>query len=212
MYDDIRQYWHELACSIDEMPVYLLNQAAEILLACYQRGNTIFLLGNGGSAATASHFACDLTKGTQIAGIPAIRAIALTDNVALMTAWANDTTYERIFSEQLAALVRPDDVVILISTSGQSPNILAAAHQARRTAVPIIALTGPHGGQLAALADLTIRVPGPSIEQVEDEHMIIAHSLCVALRKHLRAQNAFLTRVTLLQNSDGIPLSDGMPL
>ncbi len=186
MYNDIQQYWHELMFAMQEMPFPVLNQFAELLLDCQKRNSTIFLLGNGGSAATASHFACDLTKGTRTRDdIPAFRAITLNENVALMTAWANDTTYERIFAEQLSALVRPHDVVILISVSGNSPNILAAAVAARRSDALVIALTGQSGGSLMPLADLAICVPTQSIEQVEDAHLIIAHSLCVVLRKRL---------------------------
>jgi D-sedoheptulose 7-phosphate isomerase len=186
MYSDIQQYWHELMFAMQEMPFPVLNQFAELLLDCQKRNSTIFLLGNGGSAATASHFACDLTKGTRTRDdIPAFRAITLNENVALMTAWANDTTYERIFAEQLSALVRPNDVVILISVSGNSPNILAAAVAARRSDALVVALTGQSGGSLMPLADLAICVPTQSIEQVEDAHLIIAHSLCVVLRKRL---------------------------
>ncbi len=156
-----------------------------MIFTCQKRNSTVFLLGNGGSAATASHFACDLAKGTRMSNIAAFRAITLNENVALMTAWANDTTYEQIFAEQLSALVRPNDVVILISVSGNSPNILVAATVARQADALVIALTGQSGGQLAALADLAICVPTQSIEQVEDAHLIIAHSLCVVLRKRL---------------------------
>ena len=118
--------------------------------------------------------------------------MALTDNVPLMTAWANDTSYERIFAEQLAALVHPGDVVILISASGNSPNVLAAAHEARQAPAHVIALTGQSGGKLEAVADLTVRVPSQSIEQVEDAHLIIAHSLCVSLRRRLHTEATLL--------------------
>ncbi len=185
MYNDIQQYWHELTFAMQEMPFPLLDQCVEVLLDCQKRKSTVFLLGNGGSAATASHFACDLAKGTRMRDIPAFRAITLNENVALMTAWANDTTYEQIFAEQLTALVRPHDVVILISVSGNSPNILAAATAARQTDALVIALTGQSGGRLVSLADLSICVPTQSVEQVEDAHLIIAHSLCVALRRRL---------------------------
>src|SRR5207245_4578669 len=120
----------------------------------------------GGSAATASHFACDLAKGTQAAGLPAFRVVSLSDNVPLMTAWANDTNYCRIFAEQLATLVRPADIVIAISASGNSSNILAAAGVARELGALTIALTGQEGGKLSRLAELAICVPARSIEQV----------------------------------------------
>lgn len=193
MRDDIERYWNELAIVIQSIPFHRLTQAAELLLDCHRRGGTIFVLGNGGSAATASHFACDLAKGTLTDGLPAFRVVPLTDNVPLLTAWGNDTSYERVFAGQLAALVRPGDVIVAISTSGNSPNVLAAANVARAAGATTIALTGRSGGRLRTLADLVIRVKGGPIEQVEDAHLVIAHSLCVALRGRLQAQAAAQT-------------------
>ncbi len=188
MYDEIEHYWLGLASTIQAMPFDMLNKAAELLLDCYRRGSTVFIFGNGGSAATASHFACDLAKGTQVRGLPAFRVISLNDNVPLMSAWANDTNYDRIFAEQLATLIRPEDVVIAISASGNSSNILAAAKKARQSDAITLALTGQDGGKLSRLADFTIYVPSQLIEQVEDAHLVIAHSLCVVLRERLRTE------------------------
>jgi len=196
MYDEIEHYWLELASIMRAMPFDMLAKAAELLLDCYRRGGTVFILGNGGSAATASHFACDLAKGTQAAGLPAFRVVSLSDNVPLMTAWANDTNYDRIFAEQLATLIRPADIVIAISASGNSPNILAAARVARQSGSLIIALTGQEGGKLSRLVDLTIYVPARSIEQVEDAHLVIAHSLCVVLRGRLYAEARLFAAVS----------------
>ena len=190
MREEIERYWRELIQVTWTMPFGALAEAAEVLLDCYHRDGTVFVLGNGGSAATASHFACDLAKGTLTSGAPAFRVIPLTDNVPLLTAWANDTSYERVFAEQLSALVREGDVVVAISASGTSPNVLAAANVARRVGATTIALTGRSGGWLYGLADLTVRVPADLIEQVEDAHVVIAHSLCVVLRERLRAEAA----------------------
>ena len=197
MRNDIERYWHDLGQVARAMPLGPLESAAEVLLTCYRRGGTVFVLGNGGSAATASHFVCDLAKGTRTDGFPAFRAVSLTDNVPLMTAWANDTSYDRVFAEQLAALVRPGDIVVAISASGNSPNVLAATRVARQLGATTIALTGHSGGRLGRLAELTIRVPARSIEQVEDAHLAIAHSLCVALRVRLRAAAPALALDTL---------------
>ncbi len=186
MRDEIERYWRELAGVTRSMPFGMLARAAELLLACHQRGGTIFVLGNGGSAATASHFACDLAKGTRTGNEPSFRVVPLTDNVPLLTAWANDTSYDRVFAEQLGALVRPRDVVVVISASGNSPNVLAAVEVAREMGATTIAMTGQNGGRLRRLTTLTIRVPTDSIEQVEDAHLVIAHSLCVSLRERLR--------------------------
>ena len=186
MRNEIERYWHDLGQVACAMPLGLLESAAEVLLACHRRGGTVFVLGNGGSAATASHFVCDLAKGTRTDGLPAFRVVSLTDNVPLITAWANDTSYDRVFAEQLSALVRPGDIVVAISASGNSPNVLAATRVARQLGAATIALTGQSGGRLSRLAELVIRVPARSIEQVEDAHLAIAHSLCVALRAQLR--------------------------
>jgi len=192
MKDTIQTYWRELAGAMDAMPFDLVSRAASQLLKCHFRGSTVFIVGNGGSAATASHFACDLAKGTRMAGLPAFRVVALTDNVPLLTAWANDTAYEHVFAQQLAALVRENDLLVAISASGNSPNVLTCAEVARAAGAGVIALTGATGGKLRALADLTIRVPSACIEQVEDAHLMIAHSVCVALRGRL-AQRAART-------------------
>ena len=185
----IRHYWQTLGDTMRAMPFRQLERAANLLLDCHHRGATVFIAGNGGSASTASHFACDLAKGVRVEGLPGFRVIALTDNVPLMTAWANDTSYDRIFAEQLTPHVRSGDIFIAISASGNSPSILAAAAVARSAGATVIGLTGQSGGKLSRLSHLAIRVPADSaerIEQVEDAHLVIAHSLCVTLRARLR--------------------------
>lgn len=186
----IERYWRELRLTMEAMPYAALAEAEDELLACRARGGTVFIVGNGGSAATASHFACDLAKGTQSAGVIPFRVMPLTDNMPLLTAWANDVSYEQVYAQQLATLVRAGDILVAISASGSSPNILAAARVARQHGAGVVALTGATGGKLLRLADLIIRVPSPCIEQVEDAHMMIAHSLCVALRERMRLQAA----------------------
>jgi D-sedoheptulose 7-phosphate isomerase len=199
----LERYCLELAAVSVALPFGEIARIAEVLLDCHQRGGTIFVLGNGGSAATASHFACDLAKGTRVAELPAFRVVPLTDNVPLITAWANDTSYEQVFAEQLAALVRPADVVVAISASGNSPNVLAAARVARAAGAFVIALSGRSGGKLRALADLTIGVTSDTIEQVEDAHIVIAHGLCVTLRRTLQARaNAVLVAVPHANGKD----------
>lgn len=190
MYDDIRQYWRDISTIARQMPFSALAKAAELLLDCHRCGGTIFVLGNGGSASTASHLACDLAKNVRIAGFAPFRVLALTDNVPLITAWANDNGYETVFAEQLAALVRSGDVVIAISASGNSPNVLAAVALANNAGAVTLALTGRNGGRLHALCDLSVLVPTDSIEQVEDAHMAIAHSLLVALRLRLAQETS----------------------
>jgi D-sedoheptulose 7-phosphate isomerase len=188
MRDAIERYWYEVADLARAMPHHMVSRIAYILLDCYHKNGTVFLVGNGGSAATASHFACDLAKGTRAVGLPAFRVMPLTDNVPLLTAWANDTSYDRIFAEQLGALARPGDVVILISASGSSPNILARTRTAAVAETTTIAMTGRTVGAVRRHVDLTVRVPSDSVEMIEDAHVMVAHSVCVALREELRQE------------------------
>jgi len=204
VHNTIRAYWHELADAMEAMPFALVSQAATALLNCHQHGGVIFLVGNGGSAATASHFACDLAKGTRGPdGRPTLRVMALTDNVPLLTAWGNDTSYDRVFAEQLTALAHTGDTLVAISASGNSPNVLACVEAARQHGMTVIALTGQTGGKLRALADLAICVPSPSIEQVEDAHLMIAHSICVALRHELARHAATTAQDTVVYSYGG---------
>jgi D-sedoheptulose 7-phosphate isomerase len=136
---EIEVYWDDFAAALPRVPFAALARAAAELLACRTRGGTIFVLGNGGSAATASHFACDLAKGARVPGLPGFRVVPLTDNMPLITAWANDSDYACIFAEQLAGLARPGDVVLAISASGNSPNVLAATQAARDVGVTTLA-------------------------------------------------------------------------
>jgi D-sedoheptulose 7-phosphate isomerase len=158
---------------------------AVMLLNCQARGRVIFVIGNGGSAATASHFACDLGKGTRRDGPPTFHVVSLTDNVPLLTAWANDSGYEHVFSEQLTPLARPGDLLVAISASGNSPNVVAAIDAAQSCGMAVVGLTGRSGGRLAHLADVVVNVPSDRIEIVEDAHLVVVHSLCVAVRERL---------------------------
>ena len=188
MRQTIEHYWQEIADLANDMPASAICDVAESFLDCHRRDGTIYFIGNGGSAATASHWVCDLAKGVRGGQHPSFRAISLTDNMPLVTAWGNDTSYERIFAEQLAPLARPGDLVVLISASGNSLNVLLAAQTARIACARTLALTGRTGGRLGTLVDLNVRVPSDVIEQVEDVHVMIAHSVCVALRASREAE------------------------
>ena len=162
-----------------------LRSVEGALFDAWLHGQTIFIAGNGGSASTASHMANDLNKGTIIPGHHRFRAIALTDNVPLMTAWGNDTAYDRIFVEQMANFLRPHDVFVALSGSGNSPNIIAAVQWARAAGAVTIGLTGGGGGQLRALVDYGVVVPATGMEQIEDVHLTLVHALCVTLRTRI---------------------------
>lgn len=186
----IEAYLTQLQETIANLPAELIDQVIAILLDCAQNGHKVFICGNGGSASTASHFACDLAKNTIVPGAPPFRVIALTDNMALMTAWANDSDYDNVFAAQLAPLVEAGDVIIGISCSGNSGNVLNALTLARQQGATTIGFTGDQGGQLKAMVDVCIQAPSPRIEQQEDIHLILEHCICAAIRERLTHQYA----------------------
>jgi D-sedoheptulose 7-phosphate isomerase len=172
------------------MPREPLARITDLLLDAGRTGKTIFILGNGGSAATASHLACDLAKTASVPGQPRLRALALTDNVPLLTAWGNDASYEVVFAEQLKTFAQPGDLVIAISASGNSPNVLAAATAARAAGARVIGVTGFGGGRLRALCDVCLVVPSHEYGPVEDAHMILVHAVTAALRATLTGSSS----------------------
>lgn len=158
----------------------------EELLRCWREGRHVFLIGNGGSAATASHMANDLNR-LDAPGQPRMKAISLTDNVSLITALANDTDYVNIFAEQLRNFCQPGDVVIAISCSGNSPNVLAGLELAHKLGARTIGFTGDTGGKLSELVDLCVYAPVSYIGQQEDVHMMLDHVITGALREWIEA-------------------------
>jgi D-sedoheptulose 7-phosphate isomerase len=179
---DVPSYLAELSNTIQKLPVPSINRLAEMFLEAYDRDRTIFLFGNGGSASLASHMTCDLGKGTAATASARLRAVALTDNVALITAWANDTRYENIFAEQLENLLHPGDIAFAISASGNSPNILAALACARRMGAATAGVTGFQGGKMKSLCDLCVVVPSDNMQVIEDLHLSIAHAIFRVVR------------------------------
>ncbi|MBN1219710.1 MAG: SIS domain-containing protein [Anaerolineae bacterium] len=195
----IQAYLLQLQETVAQLPADLIAQVIEILLQNVRSGGKVFLCGNGGSASTASHFACDLAKNTVIAGAPHFKVIALTDNMALVTAWANDTAYDNVFAAQLDPLVQAGDIVIGISCSGNSKNVINAMRVARQHGATTIAFTGDHGGQLKNVVDLCIKAPSPRIEQQEDIHLILEHCICAAVRDRLAQEySAIPPRITYI--------------
>ena len=154
-----------------------VEAAVSLLVGAQRRDGAVFAVGNGGSAATASHLASDLARNTQQNGGPPLRAFSLSDNVPQLTAWANDTCYEESFAAQLRAYARPGDVLVAVSASGNSPNILAAAKEARNMGLAVIALTGSGGGRLKGLADATLVIDSYEYGQVEGAHLVLVHLL-----------------------------------
>ncbi len=175
---DSRQYFAELRQVAANLPHEEINQIAEGLLNSYESGHAVYLFGNGGSASLASHFACDLGKGTaHCNGGKGFRVLALTDNIPTMTAWANDSSYEDIFAEQLKNFVQPHDVAFAISGSGNSPNVLKALGVARKANAITMGITGFDGGKMKGLCDICVVVPSNDMQIVEDLHLSMAHSI-----------------------------------
>jgi D-sedoheptulose 7-phosphate isomerase len=188
---DVNSYFDCLAQTAKRLPLETIERIAGILLSAYHAGQMIYLFGNGGSAALASHFACDLGKGTVNGHGKRFRVLALTDNVPLMTAWANDSRYDDIFAEQLVNLVRPDDVALAISGSGNSPNVLRALQVAREAGAITVGLTGFQGGKMKELCDVCMIVPSDNMQIIEDLHVCAAHALFTSIRNRtLRAAEA----------------------
>ena len=165
------------------LPVDSIVRVVETLNEAREKGRRVFVFGNGGSASTASHFACDLAKGAASQDRPGLRTQCLNDSTPLTTAWANDTDYEAIFSAQLMGLVDPGDVAIGISGSGNSPNVLNGVKAARMRGATTIGLSGFDGGELQSLVDIAVVVRNHIKEQVEDIHLLLGHVLTTCLRE-----------------------------
>ena len=183
--DSMLRYVSQVKETLDQLLWKAIRDALGVLHYARMNDKQVFIMGNGGSAATASHFACDLGKGTLLPGRPRFRVIALTDNFPLFSAYANDHGYEHVFREQLASLVRKGDVVIGILGSGNSVNVLNAIEFARDNLATTIGLVGFDGGRLKELVDICIHVPNHCIEQVEDIHLMLEHLICACLRQTL---------------------------
>ena len=181
----LNEYLDELKKSINDMSREKFREIAEALLDAREKGRYVFVMGNGGSASTASHMACDLGKGASIPGKSRFKIICLSDNIPLMTAWANDTCYENIFSEQLENFVQEGDVVIGISGSGNSGNVLNALKLAREKNANTIGLTGFQGGKMKELCNICLIVPSDNMQRIEDTHMIIEHALFSYIKDQL---------------------------
>lgn len=180
--ESINKYFAELEQMVRSISLSDLRKVLSLLEEAYRNGHRIFIMGNGGSAATASHFALDLAKNTIMPGAPRLKAISLTDHVPLITAWSNDTAYEHIFAEQLANMIEPGDIAIGISTSGNSPNVINALRLAKQSRAATIGLLGAKGGIIKEMVDAYVLAPGQNIEQEEDAHMILAH----VITRHMR--------------------------
>jgi len=180
-----KDYLNAISGILRNLPLTKIEQIMELIYKTYLNDRFIFLLGNGGSAATASHLACDLGKGTVAPGEKRMKVLSLTDNLPLITAWANDTDYEHIFAEQLAHFVSSGDLVVGISGSGKSKNVLNALHLAKEYGATTVGLTGFDGGEMKDLVDYYLIVPSNNMQQIEDCHLIITHLIFSLLRDRI---------------------------
>ena len=184
--EKLKRYIHELHHTLDLLPVDLIGELISDLQEARMNQRQVFIMGNGGSASTASHFVADLAKNTRWKNLPDFKVLGLTDNMAILSAYANDEGYENVFVQQLASFVSPHDIVIAISASGNSPNVLKAVELANRVKARTIGLTGFDGGKLGPMVDLHVHVPSKIIEQVEDFHLVIEHMVVKTLREMAR--------------------------
>ena len=194
-----RAYLTYLSKLLEQLDIDQIQRVCEMLVEAYEYDKQIFFIGNGGSAATASHFSTDLGKGTRAPGKKPFRAISLTDNVSYITAAGNDEGYDRIFTIQLEMLMNPGDLVVGITASGNSPNLVNAFEYAK-TKGKTIGILGFDGGKLLALSDAAILVKTPKGEYgpVEDIHMVMDHLLTNYLMRVLREKDQ-LKRVHILK-------------
>lgn len=186
---DVTSYFNTVVQVIAQMPLATVDRVVQMLFQAYESNRMIYLFGNGGSAALASHFACDLGKGAANGSGKRFQVLAFTDNVPLMTAWANDARYEDIFAEQLINFVRPADIAFGISGSGKSPNVLKALRVAHNAGAVTIGLTGFQGGDMRSICDLCVVVPSDNMQIIEDLHLSVTHAVFTALRARICLQN-----------------------
>lgn len=185
---DIRSYLDRLLKTLDGMPVDDIARLSEMLYRAYSDGKQVFILGNGGSASTASHMAADLGKNTIGPNMRRFRIMSLNDNIPLLTALSNDLGYDNMFAEQLQNLIQPGDVLIVISGSGNSPNVLKAMEYAQSRSAQVAALLGFGGGKASKLSDLNVVIDSDDYGVVEDAHLIVNHILVEHFRQRLATE------------------------
>ncbi len=190
--EQITQYITALQGTINQLPVDLIAKVVETLQEARLSGRQVFIMGNGGSASTATHFVCDLAKNTRREGLPHFRVIGLTDNMAIFSAYANDEGYDSVFASQMANLINPGDIVIGISASGNSANVLRGIEEAHKHEAFTIGFTGFSGGKLGAMVDLQIHVDSNIIEHVEDIHLMLEHMIVKAIKEDV-AENEIVS-------------------
>jgi D-sedoheptulose 7-phosphate isomerase len=186
---EFQSYLKYFTDTLDTLDQKEIESFLDLLIDAYENDHTVFVIGNGGSAANASHFANDLCKGTlkSMDQSKRLRALSLTDNVALMTAYGNDEGYASIFEQQLRTFAKPGDVVVAISGSGNSPNVISAIDWAKKNGLHTVGVTGFGGGKLKTMAQTTVHVPLNDMCTSESVHSVIFHYIALELQKRLYA-------------------------
>lgn len=171
----------------------IIGRAAWMLIRAYRRGKKVLLIGNGGSAADAQHLAAELVGRFKMER-QSLPAMALTTNTSVLTALANDYGYENVFARQIEAFGNDGDVLIAISTSGRSPNVVKAAEAAHARGMIVIGLSGGDGGQLKAVSDIAIIVPSNNTPRIQEAHIVTGHILCDLVEKVLFGESRMAVR------------------
>src|SRR5712692_8755808 len=179
----ITNYLESLKAVLDHLNTQSIAELIGVLLYARTQGNKIFFMGNGGSGSTASHFATDLGKGTIVAGKPRFKVMPLNDHLPTFSAYANDMGYESVFAEPMKNFIERGDIVIGLSGSGNSRNVLEAMKVARESGGICIGFTGFDGGKLKPMVDLSLHAPVQKMDQSEDAHHIMMHLVCDCIRR-----------------------------
>jgi len=183
--DEIDEYLASVAAVVRQVDAKAVRDVVDVFDGAYRERGTIFLFGNGGGAATSAHLACDLAKGTAAAGRRRIKALSLSTNVSVITAWANDTDYTNTFGEQLYNLADERDVAVAFSGSGMSPNIINALKVIKELGGAAVLFSGGDGGKAKGYADVAVLVPSRNMQIVEDVHMALGHVIFTLLRDRM---------------------------
>ena len=173
----IDDYYRRFTAALEAFDRDALTRVLAVFESVAESGGTLWVAGNGGSASISDHTVCDTTKGTHAKGVPPIRSISLAANNAMLTALGNDIGYEQVFSRQLEYYLKPGDALLVVSSSGNSPNVVAACELAKARGVATVAFTGFKGGKLADIADVCVWIPVENYGMAEDTHQSLMHCL-----------------------------------
>jgi D-sedoheptulose 7-phosphate isomerase len=184
MNDFLTKYRSDLARTVEALPLDRVQKVIEVFEEARDHGRRIFTCGNGGSAATASHFVCDIVKGASYGRDTRFKILCLSDNQATLTAYSNDVSYDVALMEPLKNFAEPGDVLLAISGSGNSPNVIHAVEWANAAGLTTIGLTGRDGGKLGKAAQIEVNVSNPHMGRIEDAHMAVCHMVAYYFMEH----------------------------